>query len=117
MVDADPLLNRQDIDRATAGEDWPARASETVVQYVGTVRDKTTGPALSASRNIVYMAAMALIAFVLLIILLVLLVRVLVTATAYLPFVDEGQTWLAYFILGGLFLIVGMFLWRKKETR
>ncbi len=117
MVDADPLLNRQDIDRATDGEDWPARASETVVQYVGTVREKTTGPALNASRNIVYMAAMGLIAFVLLILLLVLFVRVLVTATAYLPFVEEGETWLAYFVIGGLFLLVGMFLWRKKEAR
>jgi len=51
-------------------EDWPAKASSTVVQYVGVVRDKTTGPALVASRNAVYLLAIALIAVVFLILLL-----------------------------------------------
>lgn len=95
--------------------DWATKASDTVVTYVGQVRDKTTGPALVASRYAVYVLAMALIASVLLILLLVALVRLLVTATSYAPFVDPGETWLAYYVLGGIFLVVGMILWRKKE--
>ena len=101
---------------AEASEDWPAKASATIVQYVGTVRDKTTGPALVASRYAVYALAMALIAMVLAVLLLVLLVRLLVTATALLPFVEEGQTWLAYYILAFLFVVAGSLLWRKKES-
>jgi hypothetical protein len=96
-------------------EDWPAKASQTVVRYVGTVRDKTTGPALVASRNVVYALALGLIGVMLAILLLVLLVRLLVSATGELSFVDEGETWLAYYILGFLFVVAGMFLWRKKE--
>ncbi len=95
--------------------DWPTKASETVVDYVGKVRDKTTGPALVASRYAVYALALALIAFVLLILILIALVRLLVTATNQLAFIDDGETWLAYYILGGIFLLAGMLLWRKKE--
>lgn len=116
MADADSLPTRNDASPELDGDDWPARASATVVQYVGTVRDKTTGPALAASRSVVYVLAMALIAVVVAILGLVLLVRVLVSATAYVPGVEQGETWLAYFILGALFILGGMFLWRKKEA-
>lgn len=102
-------------DYEQAEDDWAARASSTVVQYVGTVRDKTTGPALVASRYAVYALALALIAVVLVILLLVLTVRLLVSATGELSFVEEGETWMAYYILGGLFVIGGAILWRKKE--
>lgn len=97
-------------------DDWPARASATVVHYVGTVRDKTTGPALVASRYAVYALAMALIALVLVVLLLLLVVRLLVAATNELSFVDDGETWLAYYILGALFVLGGAVLWRKKDS-
>ncbi len=96
-------------------DDWATKASETVVSYVGTVRDKTTGPALVASRYAVYALAMGLIAVVLLILTLVLLVRLLVVSTGTLPFVEPGETWLAYYILGVVFVLAGALLWRKKE--
>lgn len=98
-------------------DDWPARASATVVRYVGTVRDKTTGPALRASRSVVYLAAAGLIGVLLAILLLILVVRVLVAATGALPFVDAGDPWLAYLVIGIVFLGVGMYLWRKKDAR
>ena len=96
---------------------WPAKASATIVQYVGTVRDKTTGPALVASRMMVYALAMALISMVLVVLLLVVFVRLLVSLTALFPFVEMGETWLAYYILGGLFILIGAVLWRKKEPK
>ena len=96
-------------------DDWPSKASATIVSYVGTVRDKTTGPALVVSRYAVYVLAMALLGLVLLVLLLVLLVRLLVTATGLLPFVEPGQTWLAYYIIGAIFIGGGALLWRKKE--
>lgn len=109
-MSTDPLASAEE-----NGDDWPARASATVVQYVGTVRDKTTGPALVASRYAVYVLAIALIAVVLVILLMVLAVRLLVSATGMLPFVEAGETWLAYYILGGLLVLGGALMWRKKE--
>jgi hypothetical protein len=111
-MSTEPISPSQEV-----ADDWPARASATVVQYVGTVREKTTGPALVASRYAVYAVAMALIACVLLVLLLVLLVRLLVTATALFPFVENGEAWMAYYILGFIFLLGGAILWRKKEPR
>lgn len=109
-MSSEPLISSQE-----PVDDWPAKASATVAQYVGTVRDKTTGPALVASRYAVYAIAMAAIAMVLAVLALVLLVRLLVTATALLPFVDSGETWLAYYIVGAVFVLVGALAWRKKE--
>ncbi len=111
-MSTDPFASSEDSD-----DDWPARASATVVQYVGTVRDKTTGPALVASRYAVYVLAIALIAVVLLILLMVLAVRLLVSATGMLSFIELGETWLAYYILGGLLMLGGLIMWRKKEPR
>ncbi len=104
-----------DVEQATAtSEDWPAKAANTIVGYVDTVRGATTGKALLISRLAVYFVAIGLIAFVALIIGLIILVRLLVNVTAYVPSVDSGETWLAYWILGALFTLVGMFLWRKR---
>lgn len=115
MADREPLTSAPDsfVDRAS--DDWPSKASATIVGYVGTVREKTTGPALSASRVAVYAIAMGLIAVVLAFLFLILLVRLLVVGTGFVPGVEAGETWLAYFILGTLFMLPGLFLWRKKE--
>ena len=96
-------------------KDWPAKTSEMVVHYVGSVRDKTTGPALVASRYAVYFLAMGLIAAVLLVLVLVLILRLLVLATGYLPFIDQGEPWLAYIILGVVFTVAGALLWKKRK--
>ena len=117
MADADSLPTTTDSSPDAEDNDWPARASATVVQYVGTVREKTTGPALVASRSVVYLVTMALIGAMILILALILLVRMLVSVTAYVPGVEPGETWLAYLLLGSVFAIVGLVLWRMKEPR
>ncbi len=99
-----------------ADNDWAAKTTSSIVQYVGQVRDKTTGPALVASRVTVYILAIASVAAVLGVILLLLLFRFLVVATGeLLPFVEPNESWLAHFILGGIFLGAGVFLWRKRN--
>ncbi len=96
--------------------DWATKATATVVKHIGSVRDKTTGPALAASRSVVYIFAIGLIVLMLLVVAFIALTRATVSATSYLSFVDPGETWLAYSILGVLFIFVGMFFWRKKEA-
>lgn len=102
--------------QADDSEDWPAKATQTVVGYVDTVRTATTGKALVASRAIVYFLALGLVGLMLFVLLLVLLVRLLTSLTALLPFIDSGEVWLTYLILGAVFLFLGMFLWKKKEA-
>ncbi len=114
MSDADALPNTKPV--AGGEQDWPTTLTATLVGYVDTVKGATTGKALVASRMGVYFFPIALIAMVLAILLLIMVVRLLVVATGYLPFVDEGNPWLAYLILGSLFSAVGGFLWRKKDA-
>lgn len=101
-------------DPVMATDDWPARATATLTQYVEAVRDKTTGPALAASRTLVYVLGMALIGVILAVILLIMAFRVLVVVTGYLPGVGENQSWLANLIMGGVFIVAGLLLWRKR---
>jgi hypothetical protein len=120
MADAETLAAQPASPDGTASngngnDDWPSRASATVVNYIGAVRDKTTGPALVASRTLVYVVPIGLISLVLAVFVLVVAVRALVVATAYVPGVELGEPWLAYFILGVIFLLAGAVLWRKKE--
>ncbi len=97
--------------------DWPAKASNMLVGYVDTVRTKTTGPALVASRYAVYMVAAALIGIILAIVGFIVLLRVVILATNELSFVDEGEPWLAYLIIGGLMVLIGAFIWKAKEPK
>ena len=69
MSEAEAITNTDD------SNDWPAKATQTLVGYVDTVRSATTGKALVASRALVYFLAIALIGFVVVILALVLFVR------------------------------------------
>ncbi len=110
MSDADALSTTS----SATDEDWAAKATTTVVGYVDTVRTATTGKALVASRALVYFLVAGLAGFVALIIALVLLVRLVTSLTAFFSFIDDGEVWLAYLILGSVFTLVGMVLWKKK---
>ncbi len=89
--------------------DWPAQAATSIEQLVTTVRDRTTVPALTAARAIVYTLVgvpLLVAAFVLLVISLVRLVN------NYLP----GGVWAAYLLLGGIFVIGGLILWAQRGS-
>ncbi|HEX9992136.1 MAG TPA: hypothetical protein VGB14_04330 [Acidimicrobiales bacterium] len=95
--------------RLSIPDDWPAQAADTVVRVVGQVRDRTTGPAITVARGIVYglLAAIAgIVAFVLLVAALVRLVDVLV----------PGEVWSAHLIVGAVLTLAGLLLWRKRRA-
>jgi len=87
--------------------DWADQAADTVVRVVDTVREKTTGPVLTAARAIVYGIIGAFAALVALIVLVIALVRML---DVYLP----GAVWSAYLVLGIVFAGLGLFVWSKR---
>jgi hypothetical protein len=87
--------------------DWADQAADTVVKVVDAVREKTTGPVLTAARAIVYGLIGFFAALVALILLVIALVRVL---DVYLP----GEVWSAYLLLGLLFSGGGLLVWRRR---
>jgi hypothetical protein len=89
--------------------DWTTDAVDTLEQLVGTVRDKTVVPAQRASRAVVFGVLVGFFVLVAVVMLAVALFRVLVVLV--------GDVWLAYLILGGIFVIVGGFVWTLRFTR
>lgn len=88
-------------------DDWPQQATQRVVGLVDNVRSKTAGPAIRISRAIVY----GLVAVILLIIALPLL---LIGLTRLLDYAVPGDIWRVYTIIGGVFTVLGLFLWSRR---
>lgn len=96
--------------------DWPAQAADTIERFVGQIRDKTTGPALTAARAVVYGLFGGIVAIACLVVLIILLVRLLDVALPDSIF-GTHHIWLVYLILGTAFVGVGALLWSRRRPR
>jgi len=95
--------------------DWPAQAADTIERVVGTVRDKTTVPALTVARAVVYGTFAALVGSASLVLLVIALVRGLDVALPDSVFGEE-HVWAAHLITGLLFVVVGAVLWSRRHA-
>lgn len=95
--------------------DWPAQAADTIERVVGTVRDKTTGPAITAARWVVYGTFALIVGSVVGVLVAVAAVRAL---DVYLPnaWVGEQHTWAAHLVVGAVFSLTGMLLWSRRAA-
>jgi hypothetical protein len=89
--------------------EWPAQAADTIVDAIGKVRDKTTKPAITAARAVVYGLIAAVVGSVALVLTLVLIVRIW---DNYVP----GNVWIIYAIFFVVFSGVGLLLLRKANA-
>ncbi|MPY95436.1 MAG: hypothetical protein GEV08_20980 [Acidimicrobiia bacterium] len=87
--------------------DWPVRATDTIERLVDQARSKTTGPAIVASRWIVYGVVAAFLG-------LAALVLLIITAVRGLDVAIPGDVWIVYLVLGLVFALGGALLWRKR---
>lgn len=95
-------------------DDWPAQAADTIVRVVGSVRDKTTGPAITAARAAVYGLLAALLGLSAVVLIAIGAVRAL---DAYLPDTEFGEThtWAAHTLVGLVFTLAGLAAWSKRR--
>lgn len=87
--------------------EWPAHAADLIVDNIAKVRDKTTKPALVASRGMVFGLVAAIIGSIGLVLLVIGMVRLL---SNYLP---GDQVWHLYAVLFVVFTASGLVLLRK----
>ncbi len=99
-------------------DDWPKQVTDQIVSTVDDIRDKTTGPAIKISRSVVY----GLTACFLL--LLSIPFFVIGTNRGLIEIFDtwivsdrSSAVWIVYLITGVLWLIIGLFFWRKRPKR
>ena len=91
--------------------DWPVQAADAIEQAVATVRDRTVTPARAVAKGVVYGLLVGILVATAAIFVAIMLFRLL----TYIP----GGVWVAYLILGGIFVIAGMFCWlqRNKQSK
>ena len=100
----------------TPEADWPAQAADTIERVVGSVREKTTGPLLKASKGAVYGLFAGFVGLVVLVMAIVMGARLL---NNYLPdavFGDEHM-WAVYLIIGLVFLVGAALTWPRRKPR
>jgi len=115
-VDASPVRAT-----STGAGDWPAQAADTIVKVVGTVRNRTTGTAITAARAVVYGLLAAVLGTTALILLSVMLVRVVVLAADGLLGLGDADragraVWIAHLLVGLVFVLGGLWLWKKATS-
>lgn len=93
----------------TPDVDWPVQATRSIVQVVDTVRDKTSGPAITAVASIVYGLVALMGAAVLTIVLTAALVR-------GLELLLWRKVWAAYLVLAVVSLAGGLLCWSRRAT-
>ena len=96
------------------GADWPAQATDMIVRVVGQVRDKTTGPALTVARGLVYGLLAALLGGTITVLVAIAAVRGIDEAIEAI--VDSRETWASHLIVGVLFTVLGLWLWSKRRA-
>src|SRR5262245_4823035 len=96
---------------ATSTDDWTVRAADTIEGVVGVVRDRAVVPVTRVARWLVFGVLAAMIGTTILILLAIGLVRV---AVAYIP---PHRAWGAHLYTGGIFSLLGLFLWSRRTPR
>lgn len=96
-------------------DDWAVTATDTIVRVVDGVRAKTTGPAITASRALVYGLLALLLGVAALVLGAIGTVR---SIDVYLPdsVFGERHTWAAHVLVGSVFSVVGLALWSKRHA-
>ena len=88
--------------------DWAAQITDQIERVVSTVRDRTTRPAITVVRGLVFGVIAVTGAVTALVLLSIVLIRVLTELT--------GQAWIAFLITAGIFLLIGAFLMYKGRS-
>ena len=90
--------------------DWTTEAVDTIEKVVGAVRARTVLPAHRVSRLVVFGALAAFCAVTALVLLVFVAFRAAVI-------IAQGEVWAAWLVLGGIFVVAGLFAWSKRSPR
>ena len=90
--------------------DWAAQIVDQLESVVNKVKSKTSDPVLSIVRIVFLVFAVTGLGIMTLLLLTIGLVRM---ANNYLP----GDVWAADLLIGGIFLVAGIFVWRLRHPK
>ena len=92
-------------------EDWPSRATETVVNAVATIRAKTADPATRVGRYLVYGFLLSVLLVMLVVVFTIVGVRFV---NNYMP--GSVKSWATHLVFAVFFTAIGLVLWAQRPT-
>jgi hypothetical protein len=111
---ADDLARADDRKPASTGEDWAAATADAIERAVQSVRAKTAEPLERVVRLVVFGLLAGIVGIAIAVLLAVVVLRVLVVL---LDVVWQPEVWLAYLILGGIFVGTGLLVWGRRTPK
>ena len=90
--------------------DWTKDLLDRLDHYIDVVRSNTTDRLVKVARLLVYGVIAAILGLMAAVVALIAMIRIL---DVVLP----REVWLPYVILGGLFSLIGLFLWGKRKPK
>ena len=90
--------------------DWATQATDILERIVQTIRQRATGPLLTIVRATVFGTLAAIVGLVAAVLFAIALVRGLNVAI-------PGDVWIAHAIVGGFFLLLGILLFSRRNSR
>jgi hypothetical protein len=96
-----------------ADDDWTVQTADTIDRVVTTIRSKTADPLVGIARGVVFGFLALIVGTMALVLLAIAAIRALIVS---LPFGDN-RVWAAYLIVGGIFVLAGLLLFRKARAR
>ncbi len=92
---------------------WAPDLADTIDRYVGKVRDNVTAKAATAVRALVFGIIIGITAIALLIVGIILVTKLVQHFLAF-PLDPDTAVWVSYMALGGILVLGGAFLMRKR---
>lgn len=111
---ADNLARTDDRTPASTGEDWAAATADAIERAVQSVRSKTADPLERVVRLVVYGLLAGIVGLAIAVLFAVAALRGLVVL---IDVVWQPEVWLAYLILGGIFVVAGLLVWRRRTAK
>jgi hypothetical protein len=88
--------------------DWTTDAANAIDNAVGLVRERTVEPVQSALRAVAYAVLAVLV-------LLPAVTMTIIAAFRLLTIAAQGRVYVAWTVLGGIFVLAGWFCWSKRN--
>jgi hypothetical protein len=89
--------------------DWAAQAADTIERVVEKIRSRTTQPAITVARALVYGLLVAILG-------VAVLVWVLIAWFRVLDIILPGGMWASYVLMGVVFVIIGAILMHMRHA-
>ena len=95
---------------------WASNVTDTIVDTVDKVRDRTTKPLVMLARGLVFGLLTVFLAAFVVVAVLIGASRGLIAALEW-PFDHDTSVWISYFVLGGLLCLAGAVAMSRRESK